>query len=175
MYMAFNTKTTAAFFSLALLFAATLHVPAAQAATITCINPDGDSVTIDVGRADTTCADRGPGWREFSDASGPMSTGGNTNEDGQSCGVDTTILGCSGAGSNPIISAFVEIFEFIAAGVGILTIGGIIFGGIRYATANGNTSQAEQGVSIITNAVIGLLLFIFMYALLNFLVPGGLF
>lgn len=99
--------------------------------------------------------------------------GGNTF--GQACGVETVILGCSGAGDNPIIRVFMEVFNFFAVGIGILTVAGIILGGIKYATANGNTSQAEQGITTIVNSVIGLLLFIFMFALLNWLVPGGLF
>jgi hypothetical protein len=101
--------------------------------------------------------------------------GDGGNATGQACGVETVILGCSGAGDNPIIRVFMEVFNFFAVGIGILTVAGIILGGIKYATANGNTSQAEQGITTIVNAVIGLLLFIFMFALLNWLVPGGLF
>lgn len=82
--------------------------------------------------------------------------------------------GCSGknSGAQQILLAVVN---FLAIGVGIAVVGGIIFGAIRYITSNGNAAQAQQGVSIIVNAVIGLLLFMFMYAIINFLVPGGLF
>lgn len=105
------------------------------------------------------------------------STGGGGSEESGACGVETTILQCNGGDSNenPIIRTFMEIFDFFAVGIGILVVIGIIIGGIKYVTANGNTSQAEQGITTIVNAVIGLLLFIFMFALVNWLVPGGLF
>jgi len=80
-----------------------------------------------------------------------------------------------GSINNPIFIALLAIFNFLAIGVGVVVTGGIIFGAIQYITANGNASQSQQGVTVIVNSVIGLLLFIFMYALLNFLVPGGLF
>jgi len=80
-----------------------------------------------------------------------------------------------GSLNNPIYIALLAIFNFLAIGVGVVVVGGITFGAIRYITSNGNSQQAQQGVMVIVNSVIGLLLFIFMYALLNFLVPGGLF
>ncbi len=146
-----------------------------SAAKLQCIGPDGKLKEITSTRpAGETCADHG--LKDYVDNGSAQTDGdGNGNANGGTCGVDTVILGCSGSGPNPIIRTFMEIFEFFAVGVGILVVGGIIFGGIRYATANGNTSQAEQGVSIIVNAIIGLLLFIFMFVLVNWLVPGGIF
>lgn len=82
--------------------------------------------------------------------------------------------GCSGTG-DPISQLFLVVVNFMAVGVGIAVVGGIVFGGLRYATADGNASNAQQGITFIVNSVIGLLLFIFMYAIINFLVPGGLF
>lgn len=81
----------------------------------------------------------------------------------------------NGGATNPIMIGLVEIFNFLAIGVGVVVTGGIIYGAIRYITSNGNASQSQQGVTVIVNSVIGLLLFIFMYAILNYLVPGGLF
>lgn len=80
-----------------------------------------------------------------------------------------------GGATNPIIVALLDIFNFLAIGVGIVVTGGIVYGGILYSTANGNASQGQKAVTIIVNSIIGLLLFIFMYAILNFLVPGRLF
>lgn len=80
-----------------------------------------------------------------------------------------------GGVTNPLMVGLLEIFNFLAIGVGIVVTGGIIYGGIIYATSNGNASQSQKGVTVIVNSVIGLLLFIFMYAILNFIVPGRLF
>lgn len=150
-------------------------VDTARAATMTCVNSEGVNVEINMTRpTNETCADHG--MREYVDTSGPQADyDEHGNKDGEACGVGTVILGCSGGGGNPIYAAFMEVFNFFAIGIGILVVAGIIMGGIRYATAGGNTGQAQQGISIITNAVIGLLLFLFMYALINWLVPGGLF
>ena len=80
-----------------------------------------------------------------------------------------------GSINNPVFIALLGMFNFLAIGVGVVVTGGIVFGGIQYITANGNSSKTQQGVTVIVNSVIGLFLFIFMYALLNFIVPGGLF
>lgn len=147
----------------------------ASQTTTTCVNPGGNNAEVQLSPGQQ-CSDLGEGWREYSLDTGPeASEEEHGNVDGGGCGVETTVLGCSGAGGDPITRVFVEIFNFIAAGVGILAIAGIIMGGIQYATASGDSSKASQGVNVIVNAVIGLLLFIFMFALINWLVPGGLF
>lgn len=74
-----------------------------------------------------------------------------------------------------ITQVILMVVNFLAIGVGIAVVGGIVWGSLWYTTANGNAGQAQQGISIIINAVIGLVLFLFMWALINFLVPGGLF
>jgi len=79
------------------------------------------------------------------------------------------------AGNLSITSVLLTVINFLAIGVGIAVVGGIVYGAVRYITSDGNAAQAQQGISIIVNSVIGLLLFIFMYAIINFLVPGGLF
>lgn len=77
--------------------------------------------------------------------------------------------------ANPIFIYFKLIMLILSAGVGIAVVGGIVWGGIIYTTAQGNASQTQKGISVIVNAVIGLFLFLFMFAIINFLVPGGLF
>ncbi len=68
---------------------------------------------------------------------------------------------------------FVEVLRFLSAGVGIAVVAGIAIGGIKYSTSQGNPAGAQQGITIITNAVIALILYLLMFALLQFLVPGG--
>lgn len=100
---------------------------------------------------------------------------------GAQCGeVETSIdFGC-GEGSDGnigdagIYRLLTAILRFFAIGVGIAVTIGIVWGGLMFMTARGNSGQTQKAISIIVNAVIGLLLFIFMYAIINFLVPGGL-
>lgn len=96
-------------------------------------------------------------------------------KDGEGKSINTAIdYGCSGTG-DPVSQIVLVAVNFLAIGVGIAVVGGIVFGALRYTSANGNATQAQQGVTYIVNSVLGLLLFIFMYAIINFLVPGGLF
>jgi hypothetical protein len=113
----------------------------------------------------------------------PVSSGGgDTDEDETSDGCasleekgGTSIIDCKVDGGNPIMSILIQVINFLAVGVGIAVVGGIIWGGMMYASSNGDAGKTKQAVTIIVNAVVGLLLFIFMYALINFLVPGGAF
>ena len=89
--------------------------------------------------------------------------------------IKTSIIECNIKGGNPVTSIILQIVNFLAVGVGIAVVGGIIWGGMLYASSNGDAGKTKQGITIIVNAVVGLLLFIFMYALLNFIVPGGVF
>lgn len=76
---------------------------------------------------------------------------------------------------NPIFAYLRAFLIFLAGGVGLATVGGIIAGAYMYITARANAAQTEKGKTTILNSVIGLLLFIFMYAILQFLIPGGIF
>ncbi len=101
----------------------------------------------------------------------PVGTGG-----GAGCGsVSTNIIDCDSTGGDPVSGLVIGVINFLAVGVGIAVVGGIIWGGMLYASSNGDPGKTKQGISVIVNAIIGLLLFIFMYAILNFIVPGGLF
>lgn len=98
--------------------------------------------------------------------------------DGHGQEVITSVIDCSSVaqgGKNIIWTILTIAVNFLAAGVGIVVVAGIVFGAITYATAAGSAEQAKKGIGFVRNAVIALLLFIFMYAIINFLVPGGLF
>jgi hypothetical protein len=76
---------------------------------------------------------------------------------------------------NPIFFYLKNLLYFFAGGVGLAVVGGIVAGSYMYTTARANAAQAQKGQTIILNSVIGLFLFIFMYAILQFLIPGGIF
>lgn len=76
--------------------------------------------------------------------------------------------------TNAIFTWLTGIIRFLSAGVGIAVVGGIVYGGILYTTARDNSSQTQKAVYVITNAIVGLLLYLLMFAILNFLIPGGI-
>lgn len=67
------------------------------------------------------------------------------------------------------------VLDIMTAGVGVVAVGGIAYGALRYTTAGGSQEQVKQAVSIIQNVVIGLVAYIALYAFLQFLIPGGAF
>jgi hypothetical protein len=95
-------------------------------------------------------------------------------------GVTTSIISCPQAGGSNVQDSgvwgvLILILNIMTAGVGILGVGGIVYGAILYASAGDDSSQVSQAKDIIKNVVIGLLAFMGMYLLLNFLIPGGIF
>lgn len=91
-------------------------------------------------------------------------------------GVDTSIdFNCSKNSTDGVSAILMYVINFMAVGVGIAVVIGIIFGGITYASSDGEEAKAKEGREIIANSIIGLFLFIFLYAGANFLLPGGVF
>ena len=76
---------------------------------------------------------------------------------------------------NPIVRDLNKIVNFLSAGVGIVVIGMIILGGIQYMAAGDKVEAITSAKKRITNALIALLAFIFMFAFLQWVVPGGIF
>jgi hypothetical protein len=76
---------------------------------------------------------------------------------------------------NKIFEDLNNIINFLGAGVGIVATGAIIVGGIQYAAAGGNPNAVTAAKKRITDALIALLAFLFLYAFLQWIVPGGVF
>jgi protein-tyrosine phosphatase len=96
------------------------------------------------------------------------------------CGTPTNIikLNCGdgkGMGNNAIWGILLAVIMILTAGIGIVAIGGLIYGAILYTTAQDNSGQITKSKTTIANVVIGLVLYAFMWSLLQFLVPGGVF
>ncbi|HSW91907.1 MAG TPA: hypothetical protein VLG09_04635 [Candidatus Saccharimonadales bacterium] len=101
------------------------------------------------------------------------------------CGdTKTSIIGgtickdVSGGGSaqnSGIWAILLLVLNIMTAGVGVLAVGGIVYGSIMYASAADKAEQTKKAMSIITNVVVGLIAYALMYLGLNFLIPGGIF
>lgn len=63
----------------------------------------------------------------------------------------------------------------LAASVGIVVVIMVAWGGFQYTTSRDNPQQAAQAKNHVQNAIIALVMYIFMIAFLNWLVPGGVF
>lgn len=80
-----------------------------------------------------------------------------------------------GGDANPIIALLLTGLSWLTGLVALAVVGGIIYGGILYTSAQDNASQTQKGITFIINSVLGLVVWIAAYALINFIVPGGLF
>jgi len=95
-------------------------------------------------------------------------------------GVDTAIIKCDEDGSGGVENTgawgiLLLAINILTGGIGIVAVAGIVYASILYASAGGNPEQTKKAMGMITNIVIGVLTFALMYALLNFIIPGGLF
>lgn len=75
---------------------------------------------------------------------------------------------------NPIVAFMKTVLQFMAGGIGIALVGGLVTGGVVIMTARANPQQIQKGEEIIRNAIIAIALYVFMFAIVNFLIPGGL-
>ena len=81
---------------------------------------------------------------------------------------------CSG-GENQIMSVLGQILNWLAMGVSVAVLIGIVYGAVMYASAGGNEAQTKKAIGIIRNAIIALILYFAMWAILQYLIPGGVF
>ena len=74
-----------------------------------------------------------------------------------------------------IINLVVIGINFLSAIAGMAIVGSIMFAGYQYMTARDNPGAIEAAKKRIVWALVALGLFVFMYALLNYFIPGGVF
>jgi hypothetical protein len=77
--------------------------------------------------------------------------------------------------TNPIVKDIQTIVDFLSAGVGIVVVAMIILGGIQYSLAGDNAQAVSAAKKRIVNALIALITFMFMFAFVQWLIPGGIF
>lgn len=68
---------------------------------------------------------------------------------------------------NPLIS-------LLTAVVGVVAVASIIYGGIMYATSTGDPQKAAKARGHLVKTVLGLVGYVFFYAFIQFLIPGGI-
>lgn len=93
-----------------------------------------------------------------------------------SCGgAETSIISCEGTGSTAIIDIIKQVIKILTAGIGIAAFGAVVYGAFLYTTSEGSPDKVKKAREVWMNTVIGLLMFAFMVAITNFIIPGGVF
>ncbi len=77
--------------------------------------------------------------------------------------------------NNPLVKDLQLIVNFLSAGVGVIVTGVIIVGGNQYMAAGDNPQGVVAAKQRIYNGLLALVAFIFMFAFLQWLIPGGVF
>lgn len=76
---------------------------------------------------------------------------------------------------NPIFDYLARLLKFLSGILGLLFVLIIIAAGVQYIISGGNSEETKSAKNRLKAAITGLLLFSMMYAILNFIIPGGLF
>jgi hypothetical protein len=113
----------------------------------------------------------------------PLAIGVSTAAAESTCGgTPTAFIQCDqknskdgGVKDNGIWALLLIVLNVLTAGVGLIAVAGIVYGSILYTTAENKADQVKKATDIITNVIIGLVMFALMWAGLNFIVPGGAF
>ena len=77
--------------------------------------------------------------------------------------------------NNPLVKMVTQLINFTSVLVGIIVVAVIILGGIEYASAGGNPNKVASAKHRITNAILAFVMYIFLFAFLQWLIPGGVF
>jgi len=76
---------------------------------------------------------------------------------------------------NPIVKWLNVLINIVAGVIGVGAVLMLIVAGIQYITSRDNAQGVADAKKKIINVVIGLAAFVFLYAFLNWLIPGGVF
>lgn len=82
---------------------------------------------------------------------------------------------CTGDKCDLVVRVLNPIINFLAAAVGLIVTIVIVIGGIQYSASADDPQKVAAAKGHIINAVLGLLGFMFVWAFLQWLIPGGVF
>ncbi len=77
-------------------------------------------------------------------------------------------------GGGAIVFYLKEILKLINGLIGGIIVLVLVIAGIQYITSAGDPTRVKEAKKRITNAVTALVLYMLMFAILNFLIPGGI-
>ena len=102
-----------------------------------------------------------------------------TGNSSKSCGsIQTAYFACGGNGQTIENSGFWQMIQTVLnvllGIIAIAAVGGLVYGGIRYSKAQDDSNEVIAARNIVKNVIIGLVLYVAMWALIEYLIPGGI-
>lgn len=158
--------------SLLLLIIVVVGVQAPVAAVLEC--PGGGTAQ----GPDKVCSDDSststqPDTYSLGDPDTKNFCGGDGSGKPTSGSIKTSIdFGCKGRGDAITDMAF-AIIRWLSMGVGIVVVASLIVAGVQYSASGGDPQAAQAAMKRIRSSLIALLIFIFAYAILNYVLPGA--
>lgn len=77
--------------------------------------------------------------------------------------------------ASPIMNTITTVINGLAASVIIFATIMFVVAGIQYTTSNGDPQKVSDAKKKITDIIIGLAAFFFLYGIMQWLIPGGIF
>jgi hypothetical protein len=152
-----NVITLLMLFCLALAFAAPMSAIASASTTIPAGCPGGPDGPKD---PSTTTTGNGCG----------------TSVSQDNCGDDTTDSATTPGSAPDLVALYLNpAINLFSSLVGVVVVISIIVGGIQYSMSAGDPQKAARAKGRIMNALIALVAYAFLWAFLQFIVPGGVF
>lgn len=161
-------KYIVAFLSLAVMLA----VPSVANAAIPVECADGFQTTVATAdRADNACDDHRTGTptADSVEAQENADASRGSNLSGDCSGLTLTKDNCG------IVGYIVTFINVLSAAVGVVIVIMIAVGGIQYTASRDDPQMVNVAKQRIQNAVLALVFYLFAFAFLQWLVPGGIF
>ena len=97
----------------------------------------------------------------------------NTNS-GKCGNTKTQLIACDGKTGIETIGNLIKLtISVMTVLIGITATGGLAYAAVLYASAQDDQGKVNSAITIIRNIVIGILLYGFTIAIINWLIPGG--
>ena len=78
------------------------------------------------------------------------------------------------SGNGIVVNYLKTILQFLSATVGAAVVLMVVISGIQYIISNGDPSAITSAKNRLINAITALVLFVLAFAILSFVVPGGI-
>jgi vacuolar-type H+-ATPase subunit I/STV1 len=72
-----------------------------------------------------------------------------------------------------IVNYLKTILLFLSGAIGLIVMLMLVIGGINYITSTGDPARIKGAKDMIQNAIVALVLFLCMFAIISFILPGG--
>ncbi len=79
------------------------------------------------------------------------------------------------AASGGAIAVYLRmVLKFLSGGIGLVIVLMMVIAGIQYITSTGDPARVKAAKDRIVNAITALVLFVMAFAILSFIIPGGI-